>query len=34
MVLLVDPDAVTGIENLKINPVDTGGGDEGGKTQN
>jgi len=33
MVLLVDPDAVTGIENLRINPTDCGGGDEGGKTQ-
>jgi len=33
MVLLVDPDAVTGIENLRINPTDCGGGDESGKTQ-
>ncbi len=34
IVLLVDPDAVTGIGNLKIDQTDTGGGDEGGKTQN
>ncbi len=34
MVMLVDPDAVTGIEDLRINPADCGGGDEGGTTQN
>ena len=33
MVLLVDPDAVTGVENLRINAIDSGGGDEGGATR-
>lgn len=34
IVLLVDPDAVTGIADLEIDSTDCGGGHEGGKTQN